>query len=349
MNNQEQNSRNMEKSTRSSCGRRNEPYGYAFNALSKIWLALAVGFLLFPGLARAQQYVFENIAFPGDTFTQLLGINDSDTIAGYHGQFVNSGFTLTLGAPNIFTSENFPNSISTQVFGITNAGDTAGFYVDNSDVNHGFLNTNGVFSTVDFPGTTFDQILGLNNKGQAAGYFMTGNQQTAFIFNPFLPVGGQFTPLSLPGSGQATGINDLGQVSGFFATGTNTDDGFLLSAGKLTILSFPGATVTEASGLNNLGQVVGFYNDAAGNPHGFIYSKGVYTSLDDPGATQTTVNGINNFGQIVGFALEPNGNTVGFVGAPLVVSEPSLLGLLALGSTALVGMCILRSRRSSFR
>src|SRR5271165_3262528 len=50
MNNQEPNSRNMEKSTR-SFGRRNGPYGYAFNTLSKIWLALAVGFLLIPGVA----------------------------------------------------------------------------------------------------------------------------------------------------------------------------------------------------------------------------------------------------------------------------------------------------------
>src|SRR5271165_6144911 len=106
MNNQELNSRTMEKS-RSCCGRRNEPCGYAFNALSKIWLALAAGFLLIPGVARAQQYVFEDIAFPGDTFTQLLGINDADVIAGYHNQAANQGFTLTL--PDVFTSENFPN------------------------------------------------------------------------------------------------------------------------------------------------------------------------------------------------------------------------------------------------
>ena len=125
MNHQELNSRTMEKSTRSSCGRRNEPYGYAFNALSKIWLALAVGFLLIPGVARAQQYVFENVAFPGDTFTQLLGINDSDTIAGYHGQAINQGFTLVLGAPNNFTSENFPGSVQTQVTGINNLGNTS--------------------------------------------------------------------------------------------------------------------------------------------------------------------------------------------------------------------------------
>jgi uncharacterized membrane protein len=354
MNNQEPNSRTMEKSTR-SCGRRNGPYGYAFNALSKIWLALAVGFLLFPGVARAQ-YGFENIAFPGDTFTQLLGINDADVIAGYHNQAVNQGFTLNL--PNSFTSENFPTGVlGTQVTGINDLGDTAGFYVDNNDVNHGFLRTNGVFSTVDFPNTTFNQVLGLNNTGQAVGYFMTGNQQTAYVFNPNLPPMTQFAPVpNLPpgASAQATGINDNGQISGFFMPSTTTADGFLWSAGKLTTLSFPGAAMTEALGLNNQGQVVGFYQENSEIPilHGFIWTaRGGFTSIDDTAApaTETTITGINNFGQIVGFALETNGNTVGFVGAPITVSEPSLLGLLALGSTALVGMCILRSRRSSFR
>lgn len=312
----------------------------------KIWLALAVGFLLIPGVARAQQYVFENIAFPGDTFTQLLSINDADIIAGYHGQAINKGFTLTL--PNNFTSENFPGSAQTQVTGINNSGNTSGFYIDSMGTNHGFINFNGNFSTVDFSGTTFDQVLGLNNTGQAAGYFQSPSGfQTGFVFNPFLPPGGQFTLLNLPGSGQATDINDKGQITGFYATPTG-DAGFLWSGGIRTTLSFPGATVTEALGLNNLGQVVGFYNDAAGNPHGFIYSGGSFTSIDDTAApaTQTTINGINNLGQIVGFALETDGSTVGFVGAPLVVPEPSLLSLLALGSTALVGMCILRSRRS---
>ena len=306
-----------------SCALRGGFYGYALNALSVIWLALAVGFLLIPGVARAQQFVFEDISYPGDTFTQLLGINDADVIAGYHGFALNQGFTLTL--PSSFTSENFPTGVGgTQVTGINNSGNTSGFYIDSGGVNHGFLDTNGVFSTVDFPGTTFDQVLGLNNTGQAAGFFMNGAQQTAFIFNPSLPPMGQFALLNLPGSGQATDINDKGWVSGFYATATG-DDGFLLRGCMLTALSFPGATVTEALGLNNLGQVVGFYNDAAGNPHGFIYSGGVFTALNDPGATQTTVNGINNFGQIVGFALEPSGNTVGFVGAPLVCARTSLV------------------------
>ena len=262
MNNQELNSRTTEESTR-SCGRRNQPYGYAFNALSKIWLALAVGFLLIPGVARAQQYVFENISFPGDTFTQLLGINDCRRDRRLSRTAINSGIHSDSGRAERVHSGEFSGLD-------LNAG-----HRDQQCRQHGRIlyrqrrnlttvsSRSMAFSRPSiFRDTTFDQILGLNNKGQAAGYFMTGNQQTAFIFNPFLPPGGQFTPLSLPGSGQATGINDKGQVSGFFATGATSDDGFLLSAGKLTILSFPGATVTEALGLNNLGQVVGFYNDA---------------------------------------------------------------------------------------
>ena len=330
-----------------SLGYRGGPYGFAVIAFKMIWLALAAGFLLIPGMVRAQQYSFQNIAFPADTFTQLLSINDGDVIAGYHGQAINKGFTLTLPGLN-FTSENFPNSAQTQVTGINDAGVTSGFYIDAFGTNHGFLDNNGVFTNVDFAGTTFNQLLGLNNNGQAAGYF----QDPSGLQHPYvLQPGGTFNLLgpSLPGgaSGQATDINDGGQVTGFYATAAG-DNGFLWSAGRLLTLSVPGAAITEALGLNNLGQVVGFFqNTATSNPQGFIYSGGIFTTVDDPGASQTTINGINNFGQIVGFALvgdQPS--TVGFVGSPIAVPEPSLLSLLALGSTSLIGMCILRSRRS---
>src|SRR6266436_1384034 len=74
---------------------------------------------------------FQTVNFPGDTFTQLLGINDFEMIAGYHGATVNQGFVLTL--PNNFTPENFPNSAQTQVIGINNRGYTDGFYIDTAE------------------------------------------------------------------------------------------------------------------------------------------------------------------------------------------------------------------------
>src|SRR5712692_10227913 len=73
------------------------------------------------------RFHFQTVSFPGDTFTQLLGINSSGTIAGYHGADPNNrGFVLTL--PTTFTAENFPGSDQTQVIGINNRGNTAGFY-----------------------------------------------------------------------------------------------------------------------------------------------------------------------------------------------------------------------------
>src|SRR5258708_8731011 len=107
-------------------------------------------------MADAEQapiYTFLDENFAGDTFTQLLGINDFNEIAGYHNQNVNQGFTLTL--PNTFTTENFPNSVSTQVVGIENQGETTLFYLDHAGTTHGVSNEDNRFQTVDAPNTAF--------------------------------------------------------------------------------------------------------------------------------------------------------------------------------------------------
>ena len=88
-------------------------------------------------------FSFTTINVKTDTFTQLLGVNNSGVIAGYHGSGAaghpNQGFTLI--PPSSFTVENFPMSVQTQVIGINDAGVTDGFYIDNSGVNHGFIKT----------------------------------------------------------------------------------------------------------------------------------------------------------------------------------------------------------------
>ena len=115
-------------------------------------LTLAVTVLLCATM-WAQSYNFEIVKYPAnnpaDQFTQLLGINDALQIAGYHNVNQNSGFILQL--PNSFTTENYPNSMMTQVIGINNTGTTDGFYVDNNNVTHGFTDIHGKFATVDYP------------------------------------------------------------------------------------------------------------------------------------------------------------------------------------------------------
>jgi probable HAF family extracellular repeat protein len=265
-------------------------------------------------------YNFETINYPGDTFTQLLGINNSDMIAGYHGATVNQGFTLALSSMT-FTNENFPGSAQTQVIAINNNSTTAGFYIDATGNTHGFTDTRGTFLTVDFPGTPFNQLLGQNDHGQAAGDYSTKADGTgpdlAYVYNEFRSV---FELLNIPGStsAQATGINDSGNVCGFFVDANGVNHGFLLIPGHFVLLDFPASMGTQAFGLNNKGQVVGLYTDSANNTHGFVYTvkTKIFQSIDDPNGVGTTiVNGINDKGVLVGFFGTAPINS-GFVATP---------------------------------
>ena len=282
----------------------------------------------------ATTYTFQTVNYPDDTFTQLLGINNKGVIAGYHGANVNKGFTLVL--PNIFTSENFTNSMQTQVTAINDRNGmpkTVGFYIDSNSRTHGFQLTDGVYGTVDFPGEPFNQLLGVNNKKQAVGYYSTNKAGSApdhaYIFdecgNAACTVG-VFELLVIPdsnGGAQATGINDAGNVCGFYIDNGGVIHGFLLVQGTLTTLNFPGSSVTAtaALGLNNAGKVVGNYTDSAGS-HGFVYTinKNSWESIDDPeglvdGTQTTVVNGINDKNVLVGFYGNAPINS-GFVATP---------------------------------
>jgi uncharacterized membrane protein len=266
-------------------------------------------------------YGFRTINYPNDTFTQLLGINNSLTIAGYHNFNTNSGFTLRL--PFRFTTENFPNSMMTQVIGINNSNVTSGFYVDNNSVTHGFYDKNGTFTAVDFPGTAFNQLLSQNDLGIASGYYSMSQNNTTpdtpytYDENTF-----EFTVITIPGSpggAQATGINNAGQVCGFYIDAGGVNHGFLLIGGQLTTLDAPGSTFTQALGLNNKGQEVGAFMDQMGNTHGFVWtSANGFKTIDDPNGVGTTiVNGINDHGDLVGFYGTAPINS-GFIALPAV-------------------------------
>lgn len=275
--------------------------------LKAISQCLGVALLACLPVAAQTPYNFTTIDYPGDTFTQLLGINNQGVIAGYHGADVNKGFTYVLKTMS-FQNENYPASAQTQVIGINNSpAKTVGFYIDGTGRTNGFEARGGVFMKVNFPGQPFNQLLGQNNVGQAAGYFSTkadgSGPDHAYIYDEN---GGVFEVLTIPGSqsAQATGINDAGNVCGFFVDSSNVNHGWVLMQGTLRQLDFPGSTNTQALGLNNHGVVVGTYQDTGLMTHGFTYNvtSKTYQSIDDPNGVGTTVvNGINDNGWLVGF------------------------------------------------
>lgn len=130
-------------------------------------------------------FSFQTINFPGDTFTQLLGVNNSTSIAGYHGASINEGFQVT--PPDSFSLESVPLSTSTQVIGINNSGMTDGFFVNGSTgLTEGFVFNNGQYASFDDPlGIGMTTINGVNDLGQIVEFDGPGgNIGNGFLGSP---------------------------------------------------------------------------------------------------------------------------------------------------------------------
>ncbi len=259
------------------------------------------------------KYTFQTLDNQTDpTFNQLLGINDSNVIAGYYGigskQHPNKGYILSspYGQAN-YTNENFPGSVMTQVTGINNAGDTSGFWVDKKGNNFGFTDVNGTFTSYSDPASsTFNQLLGINDHGLAVGFY---TDASGMSHGYVLTLNSNTYTEIVPPSGNnltATGIDNQNDVTGFYTDAEGVVEGFLYKMHTFTSFSVPNATATNAFGINEKDEIVGAYTDAAMNSHGFtvtnLLKKPVYTTVDDPSGIGTTViNGINTNGDLVGF------------------------------------------------
>lgn len=71
-------------------------------------------------------------------------------------------------------------------------------------------------------------------------------------------------------------------------------------ASSLTLLDYPGATLTEANGINSSGAIVGSYSADGQQYHGFLWVDGRFTTVDVPNATSTWAHGVSDSGRIVG-------------------------------------------------
>jgi uncharacterized membrane protein len=305
------------------------------------------------------------------TFTQALGINNSDTIVGYGNATIFNGFTLTLPpvAPS-FARLNFPGADGgTQVIGISKDDEptTVGFYIKGG-VTNGFANTGGqggTFTTVDDPGFAFTQLLGINHRGTtAAGYWTHDPAGATGQIAGTVSGGPSFTSptftnvnnlLPVNFNSQATGVNDAGTVVGFYQTTPNTSPlftAFVDTSGAITPFQFPGSVSTQALGVNDLGWIVGDYVDAGGEMFGFLDKGGVFSTINPPDATSSTANGINDLGRIVGFYTAADGSTIGFITGNMIgttIPEPSTWAMMLAGFAGLGFLGYRQTRRAKLQ
>jgi hypothetical protein len=334
-------------------------------------VALACGAALVA--TSAQALTFETINDPADppfppppatggvTFTNLMGINSSDLIAGFYGSGQagdpNTGFLLTL--PNTFTPDNFPGFPQTQITALNDIGTRTGYtYPTNLgvafDTQFGFYEQGGVFHMVNNPETPNcggtpnpcdpgvikeNQLIGVNNSDLAVGFYndihgdshgytydITTNTFSTDINDPFAV------------STVTAAINNSDEIAGFYTDAGGVTHGFLDNGGTFTTVNAPGASETQLLGLNDHGLAVGF-DVVNGVMNGILFNSAldVFTTINPPGSQGTTLNGLNDLNQIVGFYVDAAGNTDGLLitGIP----EPAtwamvIAGFVGLGSVA---------------
>lgn len=168
------------------------------------------------------------------------------------------------------------------------------------------------FTSADYPGAN-SSIVYQENDGIAIGTAEFGGILVGFTlkgrdYELFNLTGGQtFVP---------AGINAAGQIVGTYYDLNGVWHGFLDTAGVVSNLDVPGASLgTEPTGINDAGEIVGTYYDSNGLAHGFSTpDKGVsFTTLDFPGALLTLSSSVNNAGDVVGFWQDAGSRYHGFL------------------------------------
>jgi hypothetical protein len=275
-------------------------------------------------------FTFESIGVPAaeDTYT-YIGVEGVDAAGdavgtyGYsdgNGDSYNHGF-IALSSAGIGETFDPPGSSNTESVGITAGGIIFGNYINEFNVQVGFVDNSGVVTQVNVPAswqsllTTLD---GVDAAGEIVGTF------SAYDFDPFsvYPVShgfidnnGVYSQFDVAGatSTSISGISDAGEIFGNYTDANFVGHMFTFVNGVTTTIDVPGAYSEGIVGVSANGIVVGNFQDLSNNQHGFIENNGVVTQFDIAGATQTGINAISASGEIVGEYADSNGNIHGFI------------------------------------
>lgn len=208
---------------------------------------------------------------PNDTdgFTFLFGIKAGgktcgcyDSLSRSHGFFERDLRFKTYDVP-VF------GETDTCIFGLSNAGDFAGYYRAN-DANFGFANIRGNLITIAISGADV-AARGINSLGEVAGDYSDDHGTTYHGF--FRASDGTLTyPIDFPSATMThpVAINDSGYIVGYWQN-QFAPRGFVIQLpGTFINYRVPGASATYITGINTSGLIVGYYLDAQFVDHGFI-------------------------------------------------------------------------------
>jgi len=214
------------------------------------------------------------IVEPNDTgsFTRARGINSARTIDGdffnvadnsYHGYILSGG---------VFTQFDFGGPVSTDLYGINDAGDFVGATGSTIQPSQAFVNIAGTTTVITIAGAYDAGADTINNTNQVVGTYSTNS---GLVLHGFFrnATGGLTFPLDFPGatSTSAIGLSDRGWIVGHYDFADAIDHGFFLKLPNIFVsFDYPGAAATSLNGINKNGLIAGRYTDGAGLRHGFV-------------------------------------------------------------------------------
>ena len=224
------------------------------------------------------------IVAPNDTcnVTEGRGLNNSRLICGsyqngsdclYHGYFLVGGN---------FSEFDVPDSVSTEVLGVNNAGDFCGDFTDATGLTQGFVSIGGTITPFSVPGATITIAVGLNSSNQTVGIYLTDSGNRGF----WRGSNGVLHLVDAPGSAATLlfAINDSNWVVGRYMTADGVTHGlFFVPPNRFFTFDYPGSTFTSFNGINRDGFICGRYRDASGIGHGIIARVRVGAAANEEG------------------------------------------------------------------
>ena len=212
------------------------------------------------------------IAEPDDNgvFTDVRGINNSDTVCGYFVDPVNINHGFFLSG-HTYTQFDVPDASNTYIDAINNAGDFCGRIVDNTGI-HGYVSISSVITVFDIPAEPGPvDTFGLNNANQLVGDYYDAS---SIFHGYFRAADGTLTyPIDPPGSTGTTlfGINDRGWMVGRYSDSAGATHAlFYQTLTRFVVFDYPGSTFTSFNGINRQGLICGRYLDSSGIEHGIL-------------------------------------------------------------------------------
>ena len=290
--------------------------------------------ICFTGYALAQveteipiaDYTFETIEVPGVDFLEVAASNDFGDYAGNtrtpDGEKT-IGFTLIDG---VFTTYDFPDSLSTYFYALDNAGKAAGHYKDTDGLYHGVIMEDGELTQYDFPGAAETHIYGLSDEtGALSGNIVDETGATRAFSGDLI--------ITFPGAVTTYGdfVNAAGAVVGSYVDADGRPHGFIRNPdGSFTTIDVPEMPNLEFLFVNTITDfgVVAFRAKAVNDvlrsyillPDGILYEVRL------PGSVNTVVRNVNQDGSIIGYYDLTDGRRYGFVGRPTPQSDGKNLG-----------------------